>query len=244
MASLAIVLVAAAIFITQAVSDYLHDPSGDLEVRLELFPLFGRLPLSLLTLYQMTLASGVWERPGRLLIFEVSPWFAIFFVTFGWLVSFAMVSVVSAIFLKQTLAAAAGDSDTALRERKAKKDADMATLRSLFEEGDKDGSGYIDWAEFKTMVCDHRVRAWLGTLDVTATDMATIFSLLGDGDERISFDEFIDGVVKCKGHARGVEVVKLMSKFEQMNQSIADISEALASHVQKYGLGNPEPSKC
>jgi len=241
--ALVIVMLAATLFMTQAVSEYLGDANGDREVQLKLFPYFGRIPQSLLTLYQMTLASGIWAAPGRLLIFEVSPLYMLFFVFFGWFVSFAMVNVISAIFLKQTLAAAAGDSDTALRERQAKKDADIAVLRSIFTEGDRDASGTIDWTEFKVMIRDHRVRAWLGALDFTAADMATIFTVLDDGDGQIEFDEFIDGVMRCKGHARGIDALTLLSRLRQITMFIEEIAGDLQVHVESQGLAPNEPEE-
>jgi len=143
------------------------------------------------------------------------------------MVTFAVVNVISAIFLKQTLAAAAGDSEVAVMERLAKKEKDVARLREIFREGDKDGSGSVDWQEFQTMIQNPRVRAWLGILELDITDMATVFNLLDDGDGHVQFDEFISGVMKCRGAARGVEVVNLLSEYRQILQQLDEMKHNL-----------------
>merc|ERR1719387_2174855 len=99
---------------TQALQEFITDESEDLAVRTDADIYFGRWTLSMLTLFEITLAPGAWARIGRLLIFEVSPWFSLFFIPYGWGVSFAIVRVISALFLKQTLAVTANDPETAM----------------------------------------------------------------------------------------------------------------------------------
>lgn len=227
----AIILVAviqfiAAIMMTTLSTDYIMD-TPDTSLGGQVFDYFGRTSRSMLTMHQMTLAPGPWSPIGRLLIFNVSAYYVIFFVMFGWGMTFAIIRVISAIFLKQVLAAAAGDGETAMLERVRKKTSDVQKLKMIFQAGDKDGSGAIDWDEFVAMLDNPRVRAWLGILELDVSDLATVFNLLDDGDGQIGFDEFIKGVMKCRGPARGVEVVNLISEYKTIRHQMEKITEGL-----------------
>lgn len=226
---LAVVQSICAIMMTQSLAEFLADPDPGvpLELQATIHEYFGRWTQSMLTLHQLTLAPAAWGSIGRILIFNVSPLYAVFFLVFGWCVTFAIVNVLSAIFLKQTLAAAAGDSDVAVIERMQRRARDIQRLRAIFSEGDKDGSGTLDWHEFVGMIQNPRVRAWLGVMELDVTDMSTVFSLLDDGDGRIEFEEFITGVMRCRGAARGVDVVALVSELRVVTAQVKAIKRGL-----------------
>ena len=78
-------------------------------VQREVHKYFGHFTTSMLTMFEITIAPGAWGKVGRLLIFDVSWHYAFFFLLYVWGVTFAMVRIISAIFLKVTLAAAASD---------------------------------------------------------------------------------------------------------------------------------------
>jgi len=81
---LALVQIIASILMTQVLHDYIMDPSNPLEVRKDVFAYFGRFSNSMLTMFETTLAPGAWSYIGRIIIFQVSPWYALFFVPYGW----------------------------------------------------------------------------------------------------------------------------------------------------------------
>mmetsp|Transcript_5551 Transcript_5551/g.20969 ORF Transcript_5551/g.20969 Transcript_5551/m.20969 type:complete len:90 (-) Transcript_5551:378-647(-) len=81
------------------------------------------------------------------------------------------------------------------------------------------------------MVQNPRVRAWLGILELYVTDMALVFNLLDDGDGQIEFEEFISGVMKCRGAARGVEVVSLMSEFRTLSRNVSQLKKAVMDYA-------------
>merc|ERR1719281_86296 len=99
-------------------------------------------------MFQMTIAAGGFVAPCRLLMVEVNFMYFLFFIPYVWTVTFAIVRIISAIFLKETLAAAASDQENAVAERLRKKDRDIENLRRLFQEADVDGTGSITMDEF------------------------------------------------------------------------------------------------
>merc|ERR1719399_91711 len=97
------------------------DSGSPLSVRDELYPYFGTFTFSMLTWHQFTMAPGAWAKMGRLLIMEVHWGYALVFVSYGWLVSFTFMRVITALFLKQVLAAAAVDPETAMQLKEKEK---------------------------------------------------------------------------------------------------------------------------
>merc|ERR1719193_2489457 len=94
-----------------------------------------------------------------------------------------------------------------------------------------DGSGSVNWPEFQAMLECPSVKAWLGMLELDVHDMEMVFNLLDDGDGHVTFDEFISGVMRCRGGARGVDVASLLSCSKQMMEEL----QGIATQFQKAG---------
>merc|ERR1712224_86259 len=103
-----------AIFMTQTLFTWLMDGDSSHGPREAIFENWGTFSKSMLTMFQITMAPGAWAGTGRMCIFDVNSWYVLFFVPYGVLVSFAVIRVISALFLKQTMAAAAVDPDQAM----------------------------------------------------------------------------------------------------------------------------------
>merc|ERR1719238_71567 len=99
-------------------------------------------------MFEMTVAPGAFVVPGRLVIYKVSQDYVIFFFVYVWGVTFAVVRVISAIFLKETMAVAAQDKENAIAERMKKKDKDIQHLRRLFTDMDTDNLGHVSLDQF------------------------------------------------------------------------------------------------
>merc|ERR1711874_126943 len=119
------------------------------------------------------------------------------------------------------MAAAAGDGEMAVMERMSKKEADIKKLSIIFS--DADGSGQIDYMEFQEMLDKPFVRAWLSVLELDVNDMNRAFAILDDGDGMVSFDEFIQGVLKMRGSAKGVDVFHLIAQSQKIIGQIEEM---------------------
>merc|ERR1719428_1213670 len=129
-------------------------------------------------MFQMTIAPGGFITPGRLLIYRVSHIYWIFFIVYVWGITFAVVRIISAIFLKETLAAAASDQENAVAERLKKKNRDVENLRRLFQEADVDGTGSITMDEFTALLDSPQVKPWLSVLELEVREVDGLFQLL------------------------------------------------------------------
>jgi len=122
-------------------------------------------------------------------VHKVSGFFALFWVVYVSVVIFALTRIISALFLKDTLQAAAADAE------KRKKEA----LASLFASADSSGDGQITADEFSRFTKSSKTKKNLEELGFEADNPESLFEALGKGDGAISSDEFLSGV---KGPAK------------------------------------------
>merc|ERR1719389_621260 len=101
----------AAIFMTQSLTEFLRDENALEKDRLQIYMYFGSFARSFMTMFEITLAPGTWGKPGRAVIHKVGSYYTFFFWVYVNLISFAIIRVIAAIFLKETLSAAARDQD-------------------------------------------------------------------------------------------------------------------------------------
>merc|ERR1712060_521793 len=102
--------------------------------------------------------AGCWPNYFRPLIHEVSGWFWVFAVAYVSLVVFAIIRIISAIFLKETLIIASHDAEMMVHEKSKQKEAYVKKLRQLFEAVDVSGNGTLSLEEFRSIVNNASVR--------------------------------------------------------------------------------------
>merc|ERR1712129_260241 len=177
--------------------------------------MYGSGHRALYTIFEMTF-SGCWPNYVRRVIEEVNPLYAIFFVAYVAVVIFAMIRVISALFLKETLAQASHDTEMMVRERKKKSEHLQKELEALFEAADLSNDGCVSMEEWDALLSNQKVLLWLRELGIDAGDTHLLFELLDDGDGHITKEEFVGGVCKMKGEARAQDLVPLVANSQRI----------------------------
>merc|ERR1712100_429475 len=125
--------------------------------------------------------------------------------------SFAVMNVLTGIFVENALKVGELDRDNVIREELRREKSSINSMKGLFREMDDDGSGLITWGQFQTHMDKKDVRNSFSALDIGASDARTLFTLLDvDGTNAIDIDEFVNGLIKVKGDARSIDMITLM----------------------------------
>jgi hypothetical protein len=209
------------------VSDSIAEETNDPELRVWLWKHYGTTGRAMYTMFEMTL-SGCWPNYVRPLLDGVSWGFAIFVVIYVVVVIFAVIRIMTAIFLKETLDAASEDSEMMIAERAMKKEQCLDKLRQIFVLADTSSDGFINRAEFRAMIKRPAVQTIMQKLDLEVHETEALFQLLDDGDGEITHDEFIRGIWRLKGQARSVDLIKVQIDSERMLAILDQVSDALA----------------
>ncbi|CAJ1362551.1 unnamed protein product [Effrenium voratum] len=216
-----------ALVVCQALQGYIMDQSGDLDTRLEVNALYGSFSKSLYTTFEIT-HSGSWPSKVRPVIDKVSAWYAVPFLGYITLVVFAVIRIVTALFLKETLASAANDADMQIDEQRAMARDYRNKLEELFKAADTDGSDSLSASEFVTALSLPSVQRYLQVLEVKIQDCEPLFDILDDGDGRITIHEFCKGIMKIKGQARALDIVLLQRESHKVLKECQEIHQQLS----------------
>eukprot|EP00746_Dinoflagellata_sp_MGD_P072191 gnl/MRDRNA2_/MRDRNA2_293203_c0_seq1.p1 gnl/MRDRNA2_/MRDRNA2_293203_c0~~gnl/MRDRNA2_/MRDRNA2_293203_c0_seq1.p1 ORF type:complete len:198 (-),score=31.15 gnl/MRDRNA2_/MRDRNA2_293203_c0_seq1:27-581(-) len=151
-------------------------------------------------MFELTFAPGTLSRYGRTLTYEVHGAYWLFFLGYSAGISFAMIRVIAAIFLKETLNAAHSDNEMVVAEIN-RNPKFIKDVKQVFDELDVDKSGGISLEELDELLVDSRSAGFLNALGINSFSASGMFALMDDGDNIITFEEFLSGVMrlKCKG---------------------------------------------
>merc|ERR1719221_1746640 len=115
----------------------------------------------------------------------------------------------------------------------------LKKVRQFFIEADTDKSGTLSWEEFESHMQNTKIKAYFQTLDLDVSQAHLVFELLDvDNSNEVTVDEFLEGCMRLKGHARSVDLNLMMLHqkkmadriekfFKQSNKSLSSISQSL-----------------
>jgi len=147
------------------------------------------------------------------LIDHVSPLAGVMFSIYIAFAIFALLNVVTGVFVQSAMRAAKEDNDVYL----------VNHVRELFENTDTDGSGKISWEEFEDQLESKAMREYFKHIDIDISEAQGLFFLLDmDGSGTIDADEFLNGSLRLRGPAKAIEIALIMRTLKW-----------LAEHAQK-----------
>lgn len=206
--------------------DYVQDDELSLEHRQWLWEHYGTSYRATYTLFEVTF-SGAWPTRARRVL-EVNQGFSLFFFLYVTVVVFAVIRVISAIFLKDTLDAAQNDAEQLVMDKIAMKAKLVSRLEGMFKVMDGCGTGMITEERLAEIMENPKVAAYFQTLDLDVHEGKALFHLLDNGDGEVTQDEFISGVLRCKGEARAIEQVAMHSELRILDRKITKLINALS----------------
>jgi hypothetical protein len=105
---LLVIMILSGMFLCGLLEGFITNPENDLTQRKWVFKYYGTAGRAIYTLFEVTLA-GCWPNYIRPLIDHVSAWYILFAVLYISMVVFAIIRIITAIFLKETLLIAGAD---------------------------------------------------------------------------------------------------------------------------------------
>lgn len=227
-----VIQIICSIFITQALQVYLRDEDENPVEQEYVYDRFGTFARAFLTMFELTFVPGAWSGVGRVIIYKVHRVYAAFFLPYCVGITFAIVTIIRAIFLKETLASANSDDDIVVAELAHEKGKTVKKLQGLFSRIDIDNSGDISFEELKVMLEDPVTEAVFSTLEITVREARGFFELIDDGDGRLTFNEFMTGILRLKGGTKNMDLVtclfenkKILDKIYQVQLSVEKLTD-------------------
>ncbi|CAE7219612.1 Scn10a [Symbiodinium microadriaticum] len=227
MALLGIFMMMGALLMGNLLQDFILDEEQDFEIRQWIWLHYGTAYRAIYTMYEMTFA-GNWPVYARPVLENAGHGYVIFYMIYITFVVFAVIRVISAIFLRETLEAANNDAEILVQERLRKKATYVRKLESIFRACDESGDGVLTEDELNELMQDIRVQVYLESLEIDVHESTALFRLLQNGDGEITCDDFIDGILRCKGPARAIDQILLASDVKNLTNGMQQLFIALA----------------
>jgi len=238
-----------AIFMAQVIAAYIVDEQYPKELREWMWEHFGTWLTAMLSIFEMTMAPGGFAKYRRLYA-EVNFAFALFFVTYVCLVTFAVVRVITAMFLKATLSASDSE-ERKTAQYKAKMFEDSA--KSLEAQMDAQGKHHsMTEKELRQLLRIPEVKDWLQDIGVSKKDAFRLFWSLdksaglgpvkhGDG---IKYRDFIDALMHVTGPPRALDVqtishesINMLARLRRVEKILGTFALLNMPAVQEPGPG-------
>jgi len=201
---------------------HLRHASGtvDPETRDGLSLWYGSINETMYTLLASITGGVDWIDATRCLE-DVSPFYRFLFAVYVVFVVVGVLNVLTGIFVERASELSGLDKDLVIHSEIGRNEAFLDEMKELFIEADVDGSGSISWQEFRDWLQNPRVKAYLATQQLDASDARTLFDMLRVKDtEEISVDEFIVGCMRLKGLARSVELVAVLQETRAIHKQL------------------------
>eukprot|EP00404_Azadinium_spinosum_P017774 CAMPEP_0180490002 /NCGR_PEP_ID=MMETSP1036_2-20121128/38888_1 /TAXON_ID=632150 /ORGANISM="Azadinium spinosum, Strain 3D9" /LENGTH=373 /DNA_ID=CAMNT_0022498177 /DNA_START=160 /DNA_END=1278 /DNA_ORIENTATION=- len=227
-------------YVYQPTPEYLlEDTSVDENVRLEVFAYFGTFSNTMVTMFEITLSN--WVPSCRLLMDNVSDWFGLFYILYCCCFSFAVIRVIAAIFLTETMKIVAQDEQIAMVDKTRTKQAHMRKIDLIFEELDTGGDGSLTKAEFDRFKGDDLLQSLLDIIGISPRDFENLFMLIdSDGNGYITRAELIEGLSRLRGSSSEVDMLVLTGIVREMKEDLCSLRVAMAQFSM---LSQPPSSK-
>mmetsp|Transcript_15531 Transcript_15531/g.35547 ORF Transcript_15531/g.35547 Transcript_15531/m.35547 type:complete len:892 (-) Transcript_15531:183-2858(-) len=179
---------------------------------------YKTLQASILTLFQASTGGIDWVDAIEPLQKLDTPVYVFFFLCFISFVYLAVLNVVTGLFCQSAIEMAQSDHQDLIATMLQEKQRFVKSLTKLFQEWDTSADGEITLGEFEEHLQDEKMVAFLKALELDIEDSWTLFKLLDqDNGGTVSVDEFVEGCLKLKGHAKSMQVHQMMyeSRFAQ-----------------------------
>merc|ERR550532_3496428 len=138
---------------------------------------WGSVETSMRTLLMAITGGNDWKELAAPL-WQVGAHYYILFLFYIAFIVFAVLNLLTGIFVDQAMQMAALDRDNVIHEALEKEDSFARNMRDLFASVDADQSGQITWKEFNTHAKDKNVQRYFAAMELDVSDAKQLFTLL------------------------------------------------------------------
>mmetsp|Transcript_50987 Transcript_50987/g.157815 ORF Transcript_50987/g.157815 Transcript_50987/m.157815 type:complete len:536 (-) Transcript_50987:96-1703(-) len=206
---------------------YVLDTSEHISDRIAVYTYFGTFSRSFLSMFELTL--GNWIPITRTLHEKVTEWFCPIILLYQSVVVFAVIKVITGIFLHETFKVAGSDDDLMIAQKARQMRKHVQKMKLLMAEADESNDGYLSNDEFIAIAQDARAKTWLAAMELEVRDAQLIYDLIDDGDNRVSAEELVKGIGRLKGNARSLDMITLMRQVSEMQDEMKSLKDSTKS---------------
>eukprot|EP00440_Ansanella_granifera_P043813 gb/GFBE01047480.1/.p1 GENE.gb/GFBE01047480.1/~~gb/GFBE01047480.1/.p1 ORF type:complete len:1048 (+),score=274.91 gb/GFBE01047480.1/:1-3144(+) len=191
----------------------------------EVYRYFGTFSKSFLTFFEITL--GNWIPVCRTMVRNWSELYVLPALVHKFIMGFAVVMVISGVFIQETMKVAQTDNTIMLNQRERASKLHTKKMKVLFAVADSDGSGRLDAEEFEQVCADPQVQVWLSAMGIDVSDAKAVHQTICEttGGDDISAEELITGMAYLKGAARNMDMCLLRRENVELREMVEKLQQ-------------------
>jgi len=231
-------------FFGQICQSYLADSSNGDQSRRKVYEYFGTFTRTMVSMYEILLAN--WAPPCRVLMEEVGEWIAGFLVVYRCVAGFAVLNVVSAVFIQQTMDLARNHEEIKVMQKSKAQEQTRHMLSRLFKGLDTSGDGRLSREELGQLLTNKQLVNLLSVLDMEPQHVGVLFDMFDTGSGDISSEEFVLGASRVKGPATSIDMARVLCAVFRIEQCLAELQQrsAMVDHAFLRGRSQEDPVDC
>jgi len=207
-----------AILVSQIAASIIADDTTAVDSRESLFNYYGTFTRSVITMLEIHFAN--WAPPCRAVMDHIGQAFGAFLIIYRCAAGFAVLNIINAVFIQQTMKVAEKNHDIKIKAAINKSKETAEELKKVFRLMDDDHDGKVTWTEFQKHLHQESCVAWMETLDINTWDLKQLFDLLDDGDGKITLEEFLEGATKIRGEAKAIDILEILALTKKCHQKL------------------------
>lgn len=213
---------------TAAVGDFLNTTEKwQNEKNEELVASFGTVDKSVVALFMAMSGGNDWAQYYDALL--LLPWlYPVSFLAFILFTLFAVVNIVTGVFVESALQANLKDKDIIVNEELQAKKRYLQSMQELFEDMDEDGKGTISLEEFQSKLKDEKVIAYFHVLKLDVSDATTLFQMIDyDRSNEVNINEFLEGCYRLQGESTAMDMKIMQFELQNLQHSSDGVHDIL-----------------
>lgn len=215
-----------------------HPVNDDLLALLHQY--FGTIGRSMLSLFMAISGGTDWGDVSEALwsLGWAPPFVFLAFIVF---MLFAVVNIVTGIFVEQASRLAEVDRDMIMRQEVEAQREVSRDIEAFFRTIDIDGNGTLTWTEFKGSLRHKKVLAYFEHLGIDADNARQVFVLLDrHRTGQVPIEAFVDGCMRLRGPAKSIDMAVLLNESKKSREAMETLAHGLGAIARPSHSGDTE----